>query len=500
MAEETHVGETEDDMEAYELSDFNVQVISASESEDEPIRDLNPDLELLCESDQEGKDEGEIDSSSGLNNMDLKIVQIDFEAPDEPSAPMSTDAVEKGRFDCSECGGWYSSISSLHIHRRWHDAQKRRQQTEGLTQTVNVEKEKIACPEPSGQQKNEASDDTIVNLSQQVDKHNSGPVKPKYHTCPICLMTFAKARGLRKHNWQVHSMDKESTKEVSSMIKTECNFSDRDVNDTESQAFETALATVKHVPVDEQKSEVKPFGKPFSCFDCGKDCRCPGALLDNEKLCLAVEQDSKLDCQMSEASTQVSPPLSHVLDITDKCLFKCKKCGKAFPTEEQLRTHKDKAKSRPFSCALCCHTASLPSSSQLISQSASTSQSSQHCGKAFLSPGALQRHNTQLGSSVLYSCPFCPMTFNEIQELIVHHQECVGGDKRHAVFLAAVPSECTNEFTCYECGTTFCQETDLHQHCCDHAHQAHYTKPLKSQDSLKQVFTALYKATRVNCT
>ncbi|KAK2910407.1 hypothetical protein Q8A73_008122 [Channa argus] len=45
--EDTRVNETDEDVESYEPGDFNVQVISASESEDEPVQDLNPDLELL---------------------------------------------------------------------------------------------------------------------------------------------------------------------------------------------------------------------------------------------------------------------------------------------------------------------------------------------------------------------------------------------------------------------------------------------------------------------
>ncbi|XP_035528038.1 zinc finger protein 91, partial [Morone saxatilis] len=139
MAEEdSHVNEIDEDMESYEPGDFNVQVISASESEDEPVQDPNPDLELLCESDQEVRDDddtGISPSSTVLKpEMDLKIVQIDFEQADMPCALVAREAenITTGeRFDCPECYRWFSSASSLRVHRMWHGVHKRRQQTQG---------------------------------------------------------------------------------------------------------------------------------------------------------------------------------------------------------------------------------------------------------------------------------------------------------------------------------------------------------------------------------
>uniref|UniRef100_A0A667YWJ1 C2H2-type domain-containing protein n=1 Tax=Myripristis murdjan TaxID=586833 RepID=A0A667YWJ1_9TELE len=84
VAEEDCVIEIEEDMDSYETGDFNVEVISVSGSdEEEPLQDLNPDLELLCESDQELKEdiETELSPSSLVSKpeIDLKIVQVDFE-------------------------------------------------------------------------------------------------------------------------------------------------------------------------------------------------------------------------------------------------------------------------------------------------------------------------------------------------------------------------------------------------------------------------------------
>uniref|UniRef100_A0A3B4XWJ0 C2H2-type domain-containing protein n=1 Tax=Seriola lalandi dorsalis TaxID=1841481 RepID=A0A3B4XWJ0_SERLL len=141
--DDSQVNETDEDMESYEPGDFNVQVISASESEDEPVQDLNPDLELLCESDQEIRDDGdtEVSPSSLFSKpeMDLKIVQIDFEQVDEQCAQIARETENETtgeRFDCPECYRWFSSASSLRVHRMWHGVHKRRQQTQGQSVAV----------------------------------------------------------------------------------------------------------------------------------------------------------------------------------------------------------------------------------------------------------------------------------------------------------------------------------------------------------------------------
>ena len=180
-----------------------------------------------------------------------------------------------------------------------------------------------------------------------------------------------------------------------------------------------------------------------------------------------------------------------------------------------------KAKSRPNCCALCCHSywtetqlqqhlawhdeirrrlpielryrlstamTSRPSkpiihsadkkdhSLSLIQNSAIWSQTShkcQHCGKSFLSPSALQRHEAQHGGNGLFHCSFCPRTFSDIQDLIDHHQECMVDGKMQRDDLAAVSSGDTNGLTCFECGTSFAKEVELHQHYIEHAHGAH---------------------------
>nr|XP_020464126.1 zinc finger protein 208-like isoform X1 [Monopterus albus] len=298
----------------------------------------------------------------------------------------------------------------------------------------------------------------------------SSALKPKVHQCPFCTLTFAKARGLRAHKWQAHSKKTKgknkvplSTKTVSSVSRSE--FRKTDYSPVDNTQTMSSYPLEKSSPLGRGKTRIGLDSTPVksvSCLDCGKLCSTTGTLFDHKKVCPEVKQGSKQEAQTSEAMAEVSPPLSHLSEHTAKCLFKCDNCGKAFQTEEQLGIHKTKAKSRPYCCALCCqgfwaenqlqqHLAwhdevrcRLPNEVHYRLSAAMTSkplkptttsadhrgksfpsptlygpalnpdsqsQSShkcQHCGKAFLSPTALHKHETQHTNNDSYHCPILP--------------------------------------------------------------------------------------------
>ncbi|XP_061632744.1 zinc finger protein 135 isoform X3 [Phyllopteryx taeniolatus] len=131
--DDPHVNEPDEDvMESYEPGDFNVLVISASESEDEAVQDMNPHLESGSASDQEGRDNVSASNLVSKPELDLKIVQVDFEPAKgqrSPAAEAAEDNATKERFDCPECYRWFTSAASLRAHIVWHNFRKRRRQT-----------------------------------------------------------------------------------------------------------------------------------------------------------------------------------------------------------------------------------------------------------------------------------------------------------------------------------------------------------------------------------
>lgn len=499
----------------------------------------------------------------------------------------------KGLFHCAECGRRFRSNSALGSHKRWHkekkssrsllkddDSKSCSHKTEDGTfqckecgkqffnhrvlqrhQMFNPQCQSKAEPEPdlnesaesggtlgktfvqgsllaahcqnskiletADHQGNEPFDHAPdqVDINCNVGKPISLTLKPKAHQCPLCSMSFSKARGLRAHKWQAHAKSSKGKCKAALSRKKDPNSSDSEVSKTEdSSVVENPTVILKSSPIDGERMKITLDSPPVkSCHDSREWGISDGAP-DLKRVCLDVKQESKLDIQTPKAAAEVPPQVSCVLESTVKCFFKCDKCGKAFQTEDQLGAHKTKAKSRPYCCALCCqgfwtenqlhqHLAwhdeircrlpnevryrlsaamtskplkpnstadnrgnSFPNSevTRPTFNSASQSQSShkcQHCGKAFLSPTALQKHKTeQCNSSDSYHCSVCPRTFREIQDLIDHHQECIGDYKRQSD-APAVYSGDTNGLTCLECGTTFCQETDLHQHYIEHAHR-----------------------------
>lgn len=347
-------------------------------------------------------------------------------------------------------------------------------------------------------------------------------LKPKGYQCSVCTLTFAKARGLRAHKWQAHSKNIKGTSKGSLSKKKKSIGSSSEVKkESLSVVDNTAVISFNHVDKNSslvcrgsKKIRSDLVAESVSCLDCEKLCSSAVPHLDPKKLCLDLKQEIKQEVQTPEATYDVSPPLSRSSEHAAKCLFKCDKCGKAFQTEEQLGIHKTKAKSRPYCCALCCHgfwtenqlqqhlawhdevRCRLPnevryrlsaamtskplkpsnpsadntdesfaaSAQKRLNTDTQRSHKCQCCDKAFLSATALLKHGAQHCNDDSYHCSVCPRTFNKIQDLIDHHQECMSDYKNKTD---------ANGLTCLECGTTFCKETDLHQHYIEHACGVH---------------------------
>ncbi|KAG1947549.1 zinc finger protein 721-like [Pimephales promelas] len=279
----------------------------------------------------------------------------------------------------------------------------------------------------------------------------------KHFQCSYCDKSFLNIRGLRAHKWQKHHKVSERP--------------------TASQ--------------EERSAFVKPFASE-------------GPLR---------KTSSKKELK---ASTEEDPVQHNRNFEFAKCFFKCDKCAKAFPSEEQLNAHKEVAKTRPHCCALCCRgywtenqlqhhlawhnevrrrlptelryrlSASLapgPSDNQqaLSHRSESTvklpvalvcpqanSHKCQQCGKTFLSPRALQQHQTLHKDEEPYHCSLCSQTFSDLRNLIDHHQECLGDKELKDSSSVSEVRDAAN-LTCIECGISFKQETELHQHYIEHA-------------------------------
>lgn len=396
----------------------------------------------------------------------------------------SKSSEEHIAFSCTECDQNFEQASLMSVHfENVHGKPLSNPSEDGLGSSVDHVQRQVGKSPPLGESK-------------------SPTLKPQsYLLCPLCSMSFANVRGLRAHKWQAHSKRRKKGKKLLKHQVTKSDGTTPKPHDT----FMSYIDAKQNSPVNteinnETEDEPVQTASSFNCF--------------NKQVCQDVKQGIKQELETQEVEV-ISP--SHLHELSAKCLFKCDKCAKAFSTLEQLGNHRAKAKSRPYGCALCCsgfwtenqlqqhfvwhdkirgrlpndlrfrinamasthQTANTHSSDEgnssttndpllIPGEKAQSSHKCQQCGKDFLSLSALQKHQMEYCNSDSYHCSVCPRTFSEIQELIDHHQECTGCSLRQRGVTVAVQSG-DNAFTCLECGTTFPQENDLHQHYTTHA-------------------------------
>ncbi|KAF7708144.1 zinc finger protein 729 [Silurus meridionalis] len=366
----------------------------------------------------------------------------------------------KGTLDCPDCDISFLSGTLLAAHFASHHAKSHKAEIE---QQVHEEAPVSQPALPV------ASPPTAMTSANGEDKP-----KIKYQ-CIQCNKKFANARGLRAHKWQMHRKTRGQS----------ASDTDEDV-------------------------------KPFPCSQCEKCYRSQAALQNHQRTCIGNNESLKQPYNPDVVEEQ--PSRNRPLKPGTKCLFKCPKCGKAFSSEKQLDAHKEAANARLHSCALCCRgywtesqlqqhliwhdevrrrlptelryrlnssivsgSSAKPqvSSTNLVSPAKSPSTAANvqadrnykchQCSKVFLSPRALKEHQALHKPDEPYRCSLCPKTFVEIKDLIDHHQECLGDQEVGDNTAPASSFRDTESLTCIECGVSFSQETDLHQHYIDHA-------------------------------
>ncbi|XP_054478232.1 zinc finger protein 234 isoform X2 [Anoplopoma fimbria] len=430
MAEEdTHVNVTDEDVDSYDPGDFIVQVISASESEDEPVQDLNPDLELLCESDQEVRDDGDAGLSTSClvskPEMDLKIVEIDFEQTDEQCALMESEAENKttgDRFDCPECYRWFSSASSLRVHRMWHGVRKRKQQTQvnqcsiacndcglrfthwgvfktHLHQHALEEEEEEEDDEEEDEDEEEEAAQTADNMSSAVeldsgkvdDGENTGGgmggdadgsyMSSSLQTNPPGLTQVVEdaTASTRKHLGKIHACL------VCGKVYTYL------VSFRKHQRLHEKPSTTSTIP----ESNVQNLSK-YQCPECGMSFIRRARLLGHLRVHSSFKSKPPRCDQCNKDFNSVKSWLAHV-DLHKQKPFWCSSCGRSFKDEGLLNKHLQSHDLREYTCNIC--------------------------QKSFRIYKQLRIHYNSHTGAKPYKCTFCRMSFSQPGNLIAHRKK-----------------------------------------------------------------------------
>ncbi|XP_059194440.1 zinc finger protein 420 isoform X2 [Centropristis striata] len=404
MVEDSHVNESDEEVESYEPGDFNVQVISASESEDEPVQDLNPDLELLCESDQEAREDGDTGVSSSIlvskQDMDLKIVQIDFEQTEEEVALMAGEAGNPSteqRFDCPDCYRWFSSASSLRVHRMWHGVRKRRQQTQ---------------------------------------------VKQCHIACKDCGLKFTNLEVFETHLHQ-HALEEEEEEEeeeeggdegahTGDNMKLEADLDsiddgengDEDGYDM-SSSLQNAAASMKKQP-----------GSFYTCSVCGKVYTYLTSFQKHQQLHdnppaptedLSVENLHKYQCPHCGLSFIREARLRGHMRVHRSLksrLLQCDHCNKEFRSINKWMKHVRLHRAKPFWCLSC---ALGFKNEELLDKHLQKHNLRENicniCHESFHTPRELKIHRSTHSRAKPYQCTFCGMSFYHRRSLMSHRKK-----------------------------------------------------------------------------
>ncbi|XP_048008359.1 zinc finger protein 850 isoform X2 [Megalobrama amblycephala] len=438
----------------------------------------------------------------------------------------------KSSFGCAECGRYFSTNSALGTHRRWH---KDKKFARFLSKTNKIRSKKSVDGGPylcnlcgkgffylcvlRRHQLHHPSMEAQPQKGQEVPESNG------VFTCPACQMSFSSGSLLTTHFADHHSKPTETTEKLHSEI-----LSTEESGPSVKQLYTSKMDVAKLEKTKVQHHQCSHCAKSFLNIRGLRAHKWQKHHKVSERPTASIEECSayakpfasegslrKTSNKKEQKPSTEEDPVQHSRNFElTKCFFKCDKCAKAFPSEEQLNAHKEVAKTRPHCCALCCRgywtenqlqqhlawhnevrrrlptelryrlSASLapgPSDNQqalshrsesivklpvaLVSPQANTHKC-QHCGKTFLSPRALQQHQTLHKNEEPYHCSLCSQTFSDIRNLIDHHQECLGAKELKDSSSASEVRGAEN-LTCIECGISFKQETELHQHYIEHA-------------------------------
>ncbi|XP_020792853.2 zinc finger protein 135 isoform X3 [Boleophthalmus pectinirostris] len=322
-----NVIDTEDEEESLEPGDLIVKVISSSsssESEDNTEQDENSDLELVCESDYEVREDGDLAIHQKVvskPNMNLKIVQIDYGEP----GPATED-----RHDCPDCYRWFTNPVSLRVHRMWHDVRRRRQVTQAQRRASGHLEESQEADEGSG------SDESALNESDISSR--------TFYKCKLCDKLYFYLHAYKKHK-NMHELERVHMNNPFDCPVCGCAFPTQDDLISHRKLTKTCSSNLRCDPCNKNFASALSWSghlklheeRPFWCFTCAKGFT-DQSIYKNH---MYLHKCRRYSCTVCNKRFLFMRQLKDHYNLhTGEKPHICTYCGKAFSHSATLYAHK----------------------------------------------------------------------------------------------------------------------------------------------------------------
>nr|XP_057940298.1 zinc finger protein 658B [Doryrhamphus excisus] len=398
----------DEDTESYEPGDFNVLVISGSESEDDAVQDSHLDQEPRGSSPPVSKPD-----------LGLNIVQVDLESSKEQRPPAATEAEDKApakRLDCPDCYRWFTSEASLRAHVVWHNFRERRRKK---GQSVEV----YTCDNEASYAAGDATEYKTQELSQVVQLEDESVA------CDNCGVYFSHSCAYVFH--QLHQPNRKQ------LLCRDCATSNSP--DLLNDANRSADMSVPKA-YNPKKTLLGP--KIYHCEQCGKGFWSLGAYSHHKQ--------NPSQCVDVRLRTGVAQP-SH--RGRSRCSLKvaCPVCGRKFRHKGIMTLHMRTHENGNHKCDLCNRSFRLFSS--LLRHQVVHNEHLPPPIKSF-------QHQVEQLQKNTYSCPDCGKLFSR-EKALKFHMKYHGYESGQS---PSPPRSTQEDFQCGVCLTYFKNKASLRAH------------------------------------